>query len=99
MLTEQLGDLWVEFLDDARRLEAAVMLRMFSRLPPLEEYMLEAGELYLGLLDVFCQRAVLTLFQGPVLPTSSKVNPPVQAGGVAAPQEVAALAPAAADDV
>ena len=63
---ELLDGAWGDFLADARALEAAVLLRAFSAsLDPLEEFKLEAGELFVQLLRRYRKQVAAELLGGP----------------------------------
>ena len=77
---ELLDEAWGDFLADARALEAAVVLRAFSAsLDPLEEFKLEAGELFVQLLRRYRRQVASELLGGPeivVHPQQSPLRPP-----------------------
>lgn len=59
---------WGDFLADAHALEAAVCLRVFSaQLDPLEEFRLEAGEMFVQLLRRYRRQVAEELLGGPEL--------------------------------
>ena len=59
---------WGDFLPDAKALEAAVTLRVFSaQLNPLDEFKLEAGAMFAQLLRRFRARVAAELLGGPEL--------------------------------
>ena len=62
-----LDDAWVDFLVDARALEGAASLRSYARLGPLDEFRLEAGARFKGLLVEWRAAAAGALFAGPEL--------------------------------
>ena len=63
---EVLDARWGNFLADAGALEAAVALRVFSaQLDPLEEFRLEAGEMFVQLLRRYRRQVAAELLGGP----------------------------------
>ena len=44
MMLHVIDDLWTEFLKDTSNLQSGVALRSFSRMEPLDEFRLDAGE-------------------------------------------------------
>ena len=83
-----LDDLWADFLVDCRAVEAAVALRAFSHLAPLDEFRLEASSLFAALLADYRWQVATELLSGPALyvrPGPEEAPPPAQADTGAAP--------------